>query len=82
MKKSKKHIFAHVDPENKPQKEVAKNGKEVRKKTDDNIPSFVYRDLGRTGYIIAAFLAILAAIFLIQQKTNWLNPVLKLFGIA
>jgi hypothetical protein len=82
MKKAKKHQFSHVDPETvkKGEKITTKSSKTVEKK-EDTIPTFVYRDLGRTTYIIAGFLVLLAALYLIQIKTNWLAPVLKFFGI-
>ena len=82
MKNTKKHSFTHVDPEqiNEAEQITTKSGEVIAKK-DDNIPKFVYRDLGRTTYIIVGFLVLLAALYLIQIKTNGLAPVLKIFGI-
>lgn len=82
MKKTKKHQFAHVDPEKSPNLiEVKTKSGDTYVKKEDNIPNFVYRDLGRTTYIISIFLALLLALYLIQTKTDWLAPVLKIFGI-
>ena len=82
MKNTKKHSFAHVDPEQAkiPEEVTTRSGKVVTKK-EDNIPKFVYRDLGRTTYIIGGFIALLVALYIVQIKTNWLAPVLHIFGI-
>lgn len=82
MKKSKKHQFVHQDPENQTKAnstEAVTAGEKSASK--DTVAPFVYRDLKRTGYIIFIFILILAGVYLIQAKTDWLNPVFKLFGI-
>lgn len=81
MKQKKKHQFAHVDPEKTKSTNVESNDLVFAPEKEDRVPDFVYRDLVRTGIIIGAFVALIIALYVIQLKTNWLAPVLKIFGV-
>jgi uncharacterized membrane protein len=81
MKKHKKHQFSHTDPEHLKVQKVEGDNVKTELDANDNVPKFVYRDLKRTGYIIGIFIALLIALYFVQTKTNWLAPVLKVFGL-
>jgi hypothetical protein len=85
MKKTKKHHFKHTDPEIAAQAKTTKDGQKVtanpERSQKDMVPSFVYRDLKRTIIIITGFILALVTLYVIQIKTDWLTPVLKVFGI-
>ena len=82
MKKTKKHVFSHVDPEKIAKIENnSKDGTAKEMVKTDNVPAFVYRDLKRTGMIISVFILSLVLLYGIQIKTSWLTPVLKKFGL-
>jgi hypothetical protein len=81
MQKHKKHQFSHTDPEQskvqKVESEKVKPGLDI----NDKVPKFVYRDLKRTTYIVGGFIIVLGILYAVQVKTNWLEPVLKVFGL-
>jgi len=83
MKTRKKHSFKYTDPEKKP---IENTRKETKKKTIDKkpqqlVPDYVNRDLKRTLIIIGIFLAILVIIYIIQLKTEILNPIRQIFNL-
>lgn len=80
MKKTKKHIFHHPDPEKVAQSKEVKT-QSVSPKAKNGTQSFIQRDLKKTILSITAFIALLAIIYLISIKTGYLKPVYKIFGL-
>lgn len=82
MKKNAKHHFAHQDPEKieiyAPDNTTSNKETQTIKKTPQG---FLFRDLKKTTITIGIFIALLIVIFLIQNYTGLMKPVLKLFGL-
>lgn len=77
MKKKIKHKFTHGDPENL---ETA-GGKKTNKITESEIPAYVKKDLKNVLISTSLFGVLIIVIYTVQNKTNILDPVLRLFGI-
>lgn len=79
MKKTKKHVFKYSDPEKETPKEP--RAKSETKKPEPRELAIIKSDLRRTIFTTVGFLLIVIVYYLIQTKTELLNPVLKLFKL-
>jgi hypothetical protein len=80
MKKTKKHIFTHRDPEAVKVAQNTKPAELVDAPKNDEL-TVIKRDLTKTVLTILAFVAIVVVLYLIQTKTGLLKPVLRIFGL-
>ncbi len=83
MKTHKKHNFSHKDPEKtnsniNPVKTIEKS-KNIKVK--DSEFRLIGHDLKKTIIMVIVFFLITALLYLIQIKTDWLSPALKIFGL-
>jgi hypothetical protein len=80
MKKIKKHVFTHRDPETQtvaPEK-ISSLGAETTQKDELAV---IKKDFRKTVLVILAFVIIIVAFYFIQTKTSLLKPVLRIFGL-
>lgn len=84
MKTHKKHNFSHKDPEKTNNDILNPTQTKQESKNDEGKNSefmLIRRDLKKTIIMVAIFFVITALLYIIQIKTDWLSPALKIFGL-
>jgi hypothetical protein len=82
MKKNIRHQFSHVDPETITIKKPETNGtKTLVKEKPAGEYSLIKKDLLRTFITIGIFIAVVLGLYLVEQKTGLLRPILSKFGL-
>lgn len=76
MKKPKKHVFAHRDPETE-----KKASDEAAIALKEDLPAFVKKDFVKVIATTLFFTLLIVAFYFISLKTTALNLVYKIFGI-
>lgn len=82
MKRNIKHKFVHKDPEKTaPKIKSSDKSKGVYDLSDTDNYLLIKKDLKKTVIIIILFLITIAAVYLIQEKTSLLKPILSKFSL-
>jgi hypothetical protein len=80
MKKLKKHVFVHRDPQALKVAPETEKGDVFIPQKNEGLET-VGKDLKKTIITILVFVAIIIAFYYLQTKTGLLKPVLRIFGL-